>query len=221
MKRIINSIGLRARKWIILLIILPLFTGIIAYVMEKRTPQTYTAKTTIELGNFENERLTDPKMVSSLLESTKFLEKLQKQSARKFNVNDVKIKLNVTLSNTKLIDFQYTATTPKSAKETLDAVVNSFLKESMDLYQKKYDLTQNLLKDTKSISTNVESIKKEEAIFDLEKTLIDYRKTQLLEPIQVSGSYVSPVKRGIFGLILGLMLDIILLVFPEIFREYR
>lgn len=221
MKNILKSIRLRAKKWIIFLTILPLLTGVIAFIMEKRTPQMYTAQTTIELGNFENERLTDPKMVANLLKSTKFLEKLQKQSKSKFNVSDVKSKISVTPSETKLVQIQFTGSSKESAKGTLDSLVNSFIDESMSLYQKKYNLAQSLLRDTKNIKTDVENVKKEETILDLEKTLIDYRKTQLMEPVQVSGSYVSPVKRGIFGFILGIMLDVVLLVFPELFREYR
>lgn len=221
MKTILNSIALRAKKWLILLIILPLLTGIVAYVMEKRSPQTYTAQTTIELGNFENSGLTDPKTVAKRLNSTDFLEQLKSQSDYKFNVAAVKTKLDVSTADTKFIQLQYDDTSGKRAKETLDAVVNSFIKESTDNYQKRYNLTKDRLNALSKITSNVESVSQQKEMYDLGQTLNDYRNTTLQEPVQVSGTYVSPVKRGIFGFILGLMLDIIILVFPEIFREYR
>lgn len=221
MKSILNSIALRTKKWLIFLIILPLLTGGASYLMEKRTPQTYTAQTTIELGNFENTGLTDPKTVAKRLNSTDFLEQMNSKSNYKFNVDEVKAKLNVATSDTKFIQLQYNDTSGKKAKDTLDGIVTSFIKVSTENYQNRYDLTQERLNDLIKITSNVESVNQQKEMYELGQTLNDYRNTIMQEPVKVSGSYVNPVKRGIFGLILGIMLDIIILVFPEIFKEYR
>jgi teichuronic acid biosynthesis protein TuaF len=216
---IFNNISKRAKKWMIILIILPLITGILAYVQEKRTPQTYTAQTTIKLGNFQNEGLTNPKNVAKDLTSTENL--INWRSNPKYNVDYVKSHLNVLADETNYIQLSYIGTSEQEAKETLNAVVNGFLKDSNKVFQEKYVTLKTAKENTVEIQTNYESVAKEKNMADFGITLADLKKNKLSEPIKVSGAYINPMKRAIFGLILGLMLDIILLSIPEIFRDYK
>ncbi|HJV16645.1 MAG TPA: hypothetical protein VJ546_04545 [Bacillales bacterium] len=217
MNSIVNSITKRAKKWMIILIILPFLTGIVAYIQEKNTPQTYTAQTTIALGTFQNERLTNPKNVAKILTATNKLKEWQVN----YDVDYVKTHLNVLTNDTNYVQVQYIGTSPKEANDTLSAVMNGFLKESNKVYQVKYDTLKMAKENTMDIQTNFESVAKEEKNVNFTLTLEDIEKNELSEPIKVSGAYINPMKRGIFGFILGLMLDIILLTIPEIFRNYR
>jgi teichuronic acid biosynthesis protein TuaF len=218
---IFNNIAKRARKWMIILIILPFLTGIVAYIQEKNTPQTYTAQTTIALGNFQNEGYTNPKQVAKDLTSTENLKKWQSNS--KYDEGYVKGHLNVLIDDTNYVQVRYIGTSQQEAKETLNDVVDGFLKESNHVYQEKRDILKKASENTSDTQTNNESVAKEKNIADFNNILADLEghDNHLSEEITVSGAYINPMKRGIFGFILGLMLDIILLAIPEIFRDYK
>ncbi|MGG3467864.1 hypothetical protein ABES02_10345 [Neobacillus pocheonensis] len=218
---ILNNVAKRAKKWMILLIILPLLTGVVSYVMEKRTPQTYTAQTTIELGNFENTRLTDPKFVASYLKSTNNLKKMQKDSGIKFNTSNVKNRINATPSESRYLPIVYTGTSKEEAEKTLTAVVDAFIKESDIGYDRKNQKANELFDKVAKTSTQYEAVNQKKVLYELWIDISNLVPTIPSEPVTVTGSAINPVKKGIFGLILGLMLDVAILVIPELFREYR
>ncbi|MBA2877233.1 capsular polysaccharide biosynthesis protein [Anoxybacillus kamchatkensis] len=207
------------KKFAIFLILLPFLTGIIAYIFESNTTSHYTAKVKIELGNFENTRLTDPKLVPERLLSQKFLENTYRNFHPPMNVSEMRQRLNVTFGNTPVIELQLTGSNKKHVERTLKAVVEQFLNESNSLYEKKYNLLKQRIEYTRSIETVEERIERERLLYDLELTLLDLRPTVVIDEISVSESGMNPSKKAVLGFLLGLIADMCFLFFWEVFRK--
>jgi teichuronic acid biosynthesis protein TuaF len=210
----------RAKRWMLFLIIFPLVTAGIAYILENQTSPVYTAKSIVELGNFENERLTDPKALQKLLKSTAFLEEIKEKQDANFNVADVKGRLAVNQGDGKIIELQITGPDKAEGEATLESVVEGFINLSKELYDHKVEIVNTSIKNAEESTSPDEVAKRAEVLYELNMVLTDLRETKELEPVTVSGEYKNPVKRAIFGLLLGLMLNIVLLITPELFRDY-
>ncbi|MDP4085847.1 MAG: hypothetical protein Q8934_14670 [Bacillota bacterium] len=216
MNSIFSSIAKRAKKLMIILIILPLLAGLVGYVMEKKAPATYTAKATIELGTWQNEGWTSSQEVANILTNPLNLKKWTTKP------DYVKQHLTILSNQTSdLVHVEYTGTTLTEAKDTLTSVITGFMNASDSVYNEKVNTVQNALDRLKKYNTQQFDQPKDMA--DLQQTLTEYktRPTQIFEDVSATSGYVSPLKRGIFGLIIGLMLDIIILALPEIFRDFR
>lgn len=218
MNSIVNSITKRAKKLLIILIILPLLAGIVGYVMEMKTPTTYTAKATLGLGTWQNQGWTKPQFVANKLTKPDNLKNWTK------NPDYVKSHLNIVPSETDLlVHIEYTGTSLKEAKDTLTSILNGFMKQSDEAYNEKVNIVQSELDTYKNPEVRKDTKTSIKDIVDLKLILNDYKhmQTQIIENVSVSSGYANPLKRGIFGLIIGLMFDIFILALPEMFRDYR
>jgi teichuronic acid biosynthesis protein TuaF len=227
---ILNNIAQRAKKLLLLLIIIPLLTAAVSYYLESKKPTTYTAVSTIEVGNFNNERLADPVVIETQLNTTKSLEQIKKITNGNFDVDHVKSRLLVTSpspTEKKIIKFQYTGTDKKEVETTLHDLALGYEKLRNEEYQSKNDN----LEENKEILNLVDSDALKNAadqpdviakFAEVNNSIggITYYKTTVLDQ-SVSASYSNPLKRALFGIILGLMLNVVILVTPELFREYR
>lgn len=216
MNSIVSSIGRRAKKSLIILIILPLLAGVIGYIMEKKAPATYTAKATLELGNFQNEGLTNPDKVANKLTNVDNLETWTKSA----NASTIKSHLNIIENPTSdLVHVEYNGTSLSEAKNTLTMILNGFMDESNTLLQKKREIIKS---EIEGFINHPELDKNQTSkLADAQMTSLEYNPTIIFEKITAASGYVNPLKRGLFGVIVGLMLDIIILALPELFRDFR
>jgi teichuronic acid biosynthesis protein TuaF len=205
----------RIRKLALLLIAIPLLTAAISYYLELKTPVVYTAKSEIRLGNMENERLTSQSWVDSYIKSSDFLGKVFKDE--EISIEEIKGKLEITQNNKDILQIHYTSNDKEKADHVLTKIVEAFMTESKSLYDRKKNLIEDKIAKTEKLESPEESVEKQEFLFDLEMTLINLRETQVLEPVTVSEGYKNPLKRGIFGLIMGLMVSAFLVIVPELF----
>lgn len=217
MNSIYSNIARRAKKTLIILIILPLLAGIIGYVLEKKAAPAYSAKTTIELGNFQNQGWTNPQEVANILTS---VDNLNSWLPKSVNPDYVKSHLNILANPTSdLVHIEYVGTSLTDANNTLTAVMNGFMNASNSLYNAKRNIVQSAVTNLNNVHTQYYDQPKD--LSDLSLTLTDYKPTTTFEKISAASAYVNPFKRGIFGLIIGIMLDIIILALPEMFRDFR
>lgn len=215
----LNSTVQRIKKFAILFLLLPILTGSIAYVFAKNAVPSYTARAKVELGNFENTGLTDPKFVQERLLSKSYLEELHRNFKTPMKPAQIKEALQVSFGNTPMIALELTGADEKTVRQTLNAVVEGFVSTSNELYEKKYKLLKEKIEAVKSIETTEELIAKQELLYNLELTLTDLRPTKVIEPVAMSQSGTSVSKRVVLGFLLGLMADICILFFFEVFRK--
>ncbi|AYA78032.1 hypothetical protein DOE78_22985 [Bacillus sp. Y1] len=225
MNTIVKQVVARIRKLLILLLLIPILTMGISYFMEAKAPSTYTATATVLLGNFQNERITNQDWMETSM-STGFLEKLKIRSNSDYDVNEIKGRLSVSKVGKGSIKFQYSGESAEEAEATLTDILDGFLAISNDVYEPKKKLVDSLLQQVNTsdkiedIEVNFEAIDSIGEVGQLGLTSVDLAPTEIVEPIQVATSYNDPVKRAVFGLLLGIMLDIFLLAIPELFRDY-
>lgn len=220
MTSILNRVASRARKLLILMIIIPLVTGAVSAYMESKKPTTYTANSTVFLGTFSNDYKVDYSDVEKLVKSKDTLEAIKKSSHGNFNVDDVKGRLVVTPGKTT-IQFQYSGTNEKEVKDTLTDISNGFKIVVNKDYYKKVNILTKRYAETDKITSEQQSGVKAQVLYDIENSLYGLKAAKVKDISDPVASYSNPLKRGIFGLILGLMLDVVILVLPELFREYR
>lgn len=219
MKSLVTDILNRIKKLWILLILLPLLTGVVSYYLEAKVPPSYTAEAKIELGNFENERLTDTKMVDELLESETFVEKVLDRANSDLDPAIVKERVKVAIHSGKVMKFTITGGNKEEVNTMLNDVVDGFLEISNELYGKKDNLLDKKIKATNELNSEIDGAQRQQILYDFEMTKINLRNTQLLDPIKVSESYSSPFKRAVFGILIGIMLNILIIFLPELFRS--
>jgi teichuronic acid biosynthesis protein TuaF len=217
---ILNRITSRARKLLILMIIIPLLTAAVAAYMESKKPTTYTATSTVYLGTFSNDYKMDFSEVDKLVKSLDTINSIKKASHGNFNVNDVKEKLVVTPGKTT-IGFQYSGTKQKEVKETLTDFTKGFqIYTNKDYHLKKNDLLKTQ-KEATAITSDQQIAVAKQLLGDARNSLDNLKPAKVKDISDPVAAYSNPLKRGIFGLILGLMLDIVIVVLPEFFREYK
>lgn len=217
------SIINRLKKYFILLLIIPIITAGIAFFMEKSKPDTYTASTSFELGNFENEKLTGKSTVKDYFQKDKYLKEIKESSNLDYSVEEMKNGLTIHEGGEHIVVFSHTSGNKKESEEIVKAISDYFLKES----EEKFDEKLNLLKELKSDVEKTEAARgylvEEEFEFkeDTEMTITNIRETISLENVSSEVSYKNPLKRAVFGFLVGAMLSLFLLITPELFKEYR
>jgi teichuronic acid biosynthesis protein TuaF len=209
----------RIKKLALLFVFLPILTAVVAYVFELSTPSHYIARARIELGNFENTGLTDPRLVQERLLSQGYIEEIYETYDPPMEISQIKQNLKVSLGNTRIVTVELTGSNRKQVKKTLNAVVKGFVSQSNDLYKQKYNLLTSKIKTVQSIETTEELVSQQQLLYELESKLTDLRPTNIIEPVTVVDSGGSPSKRAVLGFLLGIMADACILFFLEVFRK--
>ncbi len=218
---LLKSIGARFKKYLILFILLPILTGAAAYFLADEVQVTHTATATIELGNFENERYTDLGKMKNLLTTTYFLNEINEKHNLGVEPEKIKGSLGVASdSQSKTLTLTITGDDEQEIQQQLSAVVKGTLEETNALYEKKVAILEETLEAVKNINTDSEPVTQQELLYDLRRTTnTEIRKNLLLEDVQISSSQsVSPIQKAILGMIAGFILDLFILILPELFK---
>lgn len=217
------SIIHRFKKLFILLCIIPIVTAGIAYFMEMGKETTYTASTMYELGNFENEKLTNAAVISDLYKTPKYIGDIIKSEDLNYSVDEIKSGIQIGEAGRNLIEFKYTSTNKEKAEEIVKSYSNYFSAVSTKKYNKKYEIVKRAIERVKLTEKTRGYLEREEPEFlsDKESTQENFRKTIEVKPVSVSTLSSNPLKKAIFGFLVGIMLSLFILLIPELFKEYR
>jgi hypothetical protein len=221
MNKIIISLVNRFKKLAILLLLLPVLTGAISYFIESREPTKYIATSEILLGTFQNNGLTDKDLMKEQVPTRAFLRVIDEKYNLGMDVEFVSNHLKVDLLPGKILAFSLASNNESEVEEQLSLVIEGFLLESENVQQNSIKLIEEKLRTIQSINpSDKEVIAKEQFIYSLESKLFDLRLgTELNKPVTITVDSNDSIKMGLLGGIVGLMLSLSILVFPEIFRE--
>jgi teichuronic acid biosynthesis protein TuaF len=217
------SIIHRLKRFIILLLIIPIVTAGIAYFMEKGKETTYTASVQFELGNFENEKLTGKSTVKDLFQKDEYLQEAKKSTDLGYSIEEIKNGLNIEEGGAHIIVFKHTSANKQKSKEIVKAISEHFTNISEKKYKEKLALLNGYVELVKKTEEARGYLVEEELEFkaDTEMTITNIRETKSLGPVTSITSYKNPLKRAVFGFLVGVMLSLFLLIVPELFKEYR
>ncbi|MBD1382996.1 GumC domain-containing protein [Metabacillus arenae] len=219
MKEIFNRMLERTKKLLVFLVILPVLTGSIAFFFELQRPTTYTAEAKLELGNFQNDRLTNPELLKEIMTSDTYLGNVINEHNLEAGVEEIQSNLLYEVDNNKIITLSYKGQNQETAEKVLDGVISTFLEESNDVFEAKEKLYEEDLKEVAKIETEYEKVAKAELLTKLKNENIDIQETYILNPIDTTSSYQNPAKRAVFGVIIGLMVSSLFVVLPEVMRK--
>ncbi|TLS38501.1 hypothetical protein [Pseudalkalibacillus caeni] len=213
----------RMKRFWIVLIIIPLLTASVAYIMAARVPVTYTAESEIMLGNFDDTTATNIGFLEEALNSpTVFQEDkiLYKGEYGAYNAEQFASKLRVSTDRShKTIILSLPGSNRDQIEESLTSFVDEFMEYSRSALDRKYDIYKEEVKAIKDIETEYEKVDKSKQISNIYESMSEMRPTLIKQPVEVSQTSNDPVQRAILGLLIGIMINIILLALPEIFRD--
>jgi teichuronic acid biosynthesis protein TuaF len=234
MRDTLKSLLLRVKKYLILLIIVPVVTAIIAFFLADnvKLPSTniYTANVKIELGNFNYPKLTEATTVKTFLTSTVFLEDALPDtitlSTEEFKRN---MKVSIDEANeSNTIEIELIGTNEKETLEHLNIIINKLMSMSNEQYQERVNLISSTIEmvEEETISAE-EKVEHHQFLYSLKESMNTTIPTEIIEPINVGNSsstsvvQFSPFKKAIFGFLLGILFNILFIFIPEVFQNNR
>ncbi|WP_257350255.1 hypothetical protein [Pseudalkalibacillus decolorationis] len=209
MNSILQRTRIRIKRFLWFLILIPVVTGLLSYFLAAQVPTAYTAEAEIMLGNFQDTNFTNETALLQLLESEKYLNDLVNS---KMSFLD---KITTESKTGKILVISLTGDNKEEAKENLKIVVDSFMGKSNSVYKERVKSLEQQIKNTNDKSFSNE----DEAFYKAEKELYELRNSQIYKPVNVETSQTDELKRGIFGFLVGLMLNVFILAIPEILRD--
>ncbi|BCB05759.1 hypothetical protein [Bacillus sp. KH172YL63] len=234
MKQTLSNIITRFKKFAVFLLLIPVFTGVLSFVLAGGNNSTEMNKgvqfadVTISLGQFNDPQLNHPNSVKNLVSSSAFLNKVIDENALDVEVED--LKQNMTLENVydELLVISLTGNDKETVKKSLQGIVDAFLSLSSGRYKEWTNIVDETVEDLQETNvSNEEEIEQKEFLYDLRQDLYNAREAEVMEPVTLLDEKSSnmttqkqnPFKKTVFGVIIGLMLSAFLLLVPEVFRN--
>lgn len=220
----VKNIFNRIKKLAILLVLLPILTGVIAYFLQSKTPVSYSGSAEIMLGNFEKEGLTHQELMRDQIPNRAFLTYLNEEHNLNMDVDFVSTNLSILDKPGKVLVFSMSGSEKAKIEEQLGLAIKGFIEESDRVQQEQIKLIEDKIADVEAIDASVEErISKERFIYDLSEKRNTMEMSTVLnkevEVAPVNGN--NPMERAILGLLVGIMINIVIIVFPELFREEK
>ncbi|MGD6967746.1 hypothetical protein ACQCVP_15060 [Rossellomorea vietnamensis] len=233
MKQTMNSVLKRFKKYAIFLILLPLILGAVSYFLteDSRGPVSdtgvYFAEAQIDLGEFNDPMLNHPDNVKSLITSSAFLENAAQDANLEFDIAELKSNLILENVQGEMLIISLTGAGEEIVTSTLQGIVDRLMSLSEDRYTEWTALISSTIDELEETEPgSEEAVTKQEFIYDLRQDLYDASPAEVIDPVMivsenasVSSQPENPLKNMVFGLIIGLMLSLFLLLLPEAFRE--
>ncbi|MFS0656774.1 teichuronic acid biosynthesis protein TuaF [Bacillus sp. 179-C3.3 HS] len=224
MSGFILRIRKRIRKYIVLLVLLPVLLAAFSFFFAKGTagPSNYTATVTLTLGKYDDGVYNNIAEVTSLLKSDAFLKQALgdlKEEERQ----DVKNRLILTNQSDTQLQLAFTDAKDDQALAVVKQVSDTFLKQDNALFSERQQVIERRLSALEGESVSDDSkVDKERFLYELESTKLGMKQAKIVDPAQVideGNKGMSAKKRALLGLIIGLSISFMFVVLPELFKE--
>jgi teichuronic acid biosynthesis protein TuaF len=214
----IQNIYKRFKKYIIIMLLFPVLTAIAAFLFTMNQPAVYTAKASFSLGNFEAPNYTDPKIVVGQLKKKSYLEYLNQEYDLNLPVEELIEKMSVTEIPGNVVTLSLSSDNIQ-VKDSIGKLTEAFIEESQNVKKEKEKFILDTIQKIESVDASPEeAISKERFIFDLKKSLIDFKDNVINEQVYVEQTKSDPLKRAVLGFLVGIILNVVFIVTPEILK---
>jgi len=220
----VKNVFKRMKRLAILLILLPILTAIIAYFLQTNTSVTYTGTTEVMLGNFQKEGLTHQELMRDQIPNRAFLTYLDEQHNLNLDIDYVLSNLTVSSKPGKVLEFSMVGSDKLKVINQLELLTQGFLKESNRVQADEITLIEGKIAEIEEINASTEElISKERFLYDLNDKLKSIQMSTVLnKDVQViSADSNNPTQRAVLGFLIGVMINIVILIFPELFKEEK
>ncbi|TYS12932.1 hypothetical protein FZC78_22735 [Rossellomorea vietnamensis] len=235
MRRTLSTIAARFKKYAIFLLILPILTGVLAFFATDEgdgSPSgrsSYFAKVTIDLGEFNDPQFNEANNVKNLISSTAFLQKLpDNQSNTLMEIEDIQLSLDIENVYDEQVIIKLIGSEEERTLATLEGIVDHFIERSDARYDEWTGLINQSIEDLEETEVAAEeAATRQELLFNLRENLFFTKQAEVIEPVTLvtegggrsDGQPANPFTNVIFGLIIGFMLSLFLVLLPEVFRD--
>ncbi|MCY8066116.1 hypothetical protein MOB77_03845 [Bacillus haynesii] len=221
---LIKRIAGRVKKYIVAIIALPLILGLVGYFMPKGSvaPSDYTATVTISTGNYGEAKYNNAKQVPLLLKNEAFLKDIFPEIPEE-DLAQLKDDLAIEIRTDSLFNLSYTGPDKQETLDTLGKIKDAYMKGDKALFSKREEVIEKNIKALEGETVSADSkVDKQRFLYELETSKLDMKAAEEIEPLIVldnQAAGMSPKKRAVLGVLIGLALSFFIIVVPEVFRE--
>lgn len=225
MGHMIQRLKERMNKYFLILLATTIFLGIIGWLLPVgQEKSSYTLETSISLGNYMNPELNNPKLVISLLTNAPFYEEhlkdLWKEKFEEINTN-----LHVTMGPDNIINLSYSDHSEESTAKVLNEITSAFIAIDHDSFQEKQKIIQESIDAITNEKVGPEAkVDQQRFLYELKTAKDDIRHAEILKPadfyaLDTENRAFNSKERAVLGILLGVTLSFLWIVFPIIFKE--
>ncbi|ATO27414.1 hypothetical protein RA13_04750 [Bacillus atrophaeus] len=224
MKDILIRIARRLKKNSIWIIALPLILGVLGYLLPSQMEgkSSYAAQITIASGNYDNPLYNNTEEIPLLLKSDSFIKEALPEEKEEY-LAEVKEKLVINAESDSLITISYSDREKERTESVLDAISSAFLKKDQALFAKREAVISQSIDalDGENVSED-SKVDKERFLYELKNTKLNVKAASIVDSETVneaSGEGMSPKKKAVLGVLIGVTIAFFFIVIPEFFRE--
>lgn len=231
-KAFLKRVGTRmVRFWLVLLIV-PLVTAAVSYFVnqgnEPVDPKNSMVKAYVEidLGNFDSVKYNTSTAAVNYIKSTNFVNKVISQKKLEVGLVDLKQNMIVSPSGDNALVISYTSLGAENTEKILKSISETFYEESAEQYAEKLKLIKNSIEKLKDQEVPKEElVEKEEFLYDLQEKELYWEEPIVSQVFSLDETTTkveaqnSPSYYIIFGLLVGIILSLIGVLTPELFRD--
>ncbi|WP_026573435.1 hypothetical protein [Bacillus sp. UNC438CL73TsuS30] len=224
MELIVNRLAQRSKKYLLILIAIPIVLGLVGWLLPVgKEATTYTAEATLSLGSYDYDELNNSKNVMILLTNPPFyLDNLSDLSNEERA--EILSKLQVTAVTDKIIKLSYTDSPKENATEVINQISTAFLKMDKISFQEKKEITQDSIQSLSQEKVSEDTIVDQQRFLnELKTTLFEIKPASLLESsdpreVMTDNKALNSKERAVAGILIGITLACAWVLIPELVR---
>ncbi|PRP51893.1 hypothetical protein C7B63_06015 [Bacillus halotolerans] len=224
MKDIVIRLARRIKKNIIWIILVPLILGAVGYILPSQIAdkKSYTAEVTLAVGSYDHPVYNSTEEIPLLLRSDAFLKEALPDEKDE-DLAEIKEKLTVKSESKSLLSLSYADQDQERTESVLNAVSSTFLKNDQKLFEEREAVIRRSLDALEGESVSEDSkVDKERFLYELKNTQLNLKAASAVDSETVSeasGGGMSPKKKAVLGVLIGITIAFMFVVIPEFFRE--
>ncbi|WP_394186934.1 GumC domain-containing protein [Metabacillus halosaccharovorans] len=231
-KAFLKRVGTRMMRFWLVLIIVPILTATVSYFANQGSepvdPKNSMVKAYVEidLGNFDSIKYNTSTAAVNYIKSTNFINKVIKEKNLDVDLVDLKQNMIVSPSGDNALVISYTSMGAENTEMILNSISDTFYQESSEQYTKKLELVKSSSEKLRNQDVATEEVvEKEEFLYDLQEKELYWEEpivSQVFSLDELSNKVAtqnSPIYYVIFGLLVGIILSLIGVLSPELFRD--
>ncbi|MBT2728211.1 hypothetical protein J7E63_14825 [Bacillus sp. ISL-75] len=225
MGQMIQALKDRMNKYILIILATTVLLGVMGWLLPVgKEESSYTVEASLTLGNYNNPEFNNPKRVIIFLTTPPFYEEhLADLWEEKYD--EISTKLNVTAGTDNMITLSYSDHSKESSAKVLNEIISAFMAIDKAKFQQKQKIIQESIESLNNEKVGPEALVDQERFLYELKTADNEIKPALLlkkadeNAINTENRAFNSKERAVLGVLLGVTLGFLWIVFPVIFRE--
>ncbi|MCY8106019.1 Wzz/FepE/Etk N-terminal domain-containing protein [Bacillus mojavensis] len=224
MKDIVIRLARRIKKNIIWIILVPLILGVAGYILPSQIAdkKSYTAEVTLAVGSYDHPIYNSTEEIPLLLRSDAFLKEALPDEKDE-DLAEIKEKLTVKSESKSLLSLSYADQDQERTESVLNAISSTFLKNDQKLFEEREAVIRRSIDALEGETVSEDSkVDKERFLYELKNTQLNLKAASAVDSETVSeasGGGMSPKKKAVLGVLIGITIAFMFVVIPEFFRE--